>query len=274
MTISWSQARLPVLVAGPCALEAGDVNVRVAEVLADLANHLGLFVLFKGSFDKANRSRASGLRGIGLEPGLKALERVRLSTGLPILTDVHEVHQVATVAAVVDAIQVPAFLCRQTDLLRTVGASGKLINIKKGQWMAPEGMIGAVEKVRSAGANEIAVTERGTFLGYGDLVVDMRSFRRMKMATGASVLFDATHSVQRPGWGPDGATGGSRDDVAPLLYAAAAAGADGFFVETHPQPDVAPSDGESMVPLTELPSLIERTLEIWMKVHEPSPVGA
>ncbi len=274
MTIGWSQARLPVLVAGPCALEAGDVNVRVAEVLAELANHLGLFVLFKGSFDKANRSRLSGNRGIGLDAGLRALERVRLATGLPILTDVHEAHQVAHVAQVVDAVQIPAFLCRQTDLLLAAGGSGKAINIKKGQWMAPEGMIGAVEKVRSVGANEIAVTERGTFFGYGDLVVDMRNFRRMKTASGACVLFDATHSVQRPGWGANGATGGSRDDIGPLLYAAAGAGADGFFIETHPQPDDAPSDGESMLPLADLRALMERTLEIWMKVHEPSAVGA
>jgi 2-dehydro-3-deoxyphosphooctonate aldolase (KDO 8-P synthase) len=253
----------PFLIAGPCVLEDDRLNLRVGEHLAALGAKLGLPVVYKASFDKANRARLAGVRGPGLEAGLAALARVRAATGLPVLTDVHESGQAAAAAAVADVLQVPAFLCRQTDLLVAVGRTGRPANIKKGQWMTPEGMAGAVEKVRSAGAGPVAVTERGTFFGYGDLVVDMRSFARLKAACRAPVVFDGTHSVQQPGRGADGASGGQREHIPALLRAAAAAGADGFFLETHPDPDHAPSDGPNMIPLADLDALVERTLEVW-----------
>jgi len=263
----------PFLIAGPCVLEADDLNLRVADALADLTPRLGVPVIFKASFDKANRSRLKGTRGPGLERGLAALERVRRASGLPILTDVHESAQVPAVAQVADVLQIPAFLCRQTDLLVAAGRAGRPVNIKKGQWMAPEAMAGAVEKIRggrSGGQHdvEIAVTERGTFFGYGDLVVDMRSFARLRAACGVPVVFDATHAVQQPGKGAEGASGGAREYIAPLLYAAAAAGADGFFLETHPDPDRAPSDGPNMIPLDQLSSLLTVALDVWHRARE------
>jgi len=262
----------PFLIAGPCVVESDDLNLRVGEALADLAAKLGVHVIYKASYDKANRSRLGAGRGPGLERGLKALERVRSATGLPILTDVHEVDQVLAAAQSADVLQIPAFLCRQTDLLVAAGRAGRAVNVKKGQWMSPEGMSGAVEKVRTGGgaggAPEVVVTERGTFFGYGDLVVDMRNFARLRAACGVPVVFDATHSVQQPGQGPDGASGGLREFIPPLLYAAAAAGADGFFLETHPDPDRAPSDGPNMVPLDELPGIVSVALNIWQRARE------
>ena len=258
----------PFLIAGPCVVESDELNLRVGEALADLGARLGIHVIYKASYDKANRSRMRGARGPGLERGLGALTRVREATGLPILTDVHEPGHVAAAAQGADVLQIPAFLCRQTDLLVAAGRAGRAVNIKKGQWMSPEGMMGAVEKVRAGGAPELAVTERGTFFGYGDLVVDMRSFGRLRAACGASVVYDATHSVQQPGQGPDGSSGGLREFVPPLLYAAAAAGADGFFLETHPDPDHAPSDGPNMVPLDQLPGIVSVALEIWQRARE------
>jgi 2-dehydro-3-deoxyphosphooctonate aldolase (KDO 8-P synthase) len=197
-----------------------------------------------------------------LDEGLRALERARTSSGLPILTDIHEVQHAAPVAQVVDVLQIPAFLCRQTDLLIAAGRTGKPVNIKKGQWLHADAMRGAVEKVRSAGASEVAVTERGTFFGYGDLVVDMRNFARLRQATGAPVIFDATHSVQQPGLGQDGASGGQREFIPALLAAAAAAGADGFFIETHPDPARALSDAATQWPLERMSELVAQTLEI------------
>lgn len=264
----------PVLIAGPCALETREINLRIAESLAELAHQLGLSVVYKGSFDKANRSAAGAPRGLGLERGLRALEEVRSASGLPILTDIHEAWQAEPVAQVVDALQIPAFLCRQTDLLTAAGITGKPVNVKKGQWMSPEAMRGAVDKVRQAGADATAVTERGTFFGYGDLVVDMRSFRRLREAAGTAVLYDATHAVQQPGTAPGGGTGGSQADIPPLMWAAAAAGADGFFVETHPNPDEAPSDRDSMVPLRSLRGLVERTIDIWTRADADTVIGA
>ena len=258
----------PFLIAGPCVVESDDLNVRVGEALADLAAKLGVHVMYKASYDKANRSRLDADRGPGLERGLKALERVRSATGLPILTDVHEAGQVTAAAQVADVLQVPAFLCRQTDLLVAVGRAGRAVNVKKGQWMSPDGMSGAVEKVRAGGAPEVAITERGTFFGYGDLVVDMRNFARLRAACGVPVAFDATHSVQQPGQGPDGSSSGLREFIPPLLYAAAAAGADGFFLETHPDPDRAPSDGPNMVPLDELTGMMSVALDIWQRARE------
>ncbi len=258
----------PFLIAGPCVVESDDLNLQIGEALAELGAKLGMPVIYKASYDKANRSRLKAGRGPGLEAGLAALAKVRAATGLPILTDVHEVSQVAAAAQVADVLQIPAFLCRQTDLLVAAGRAGRAVNVKKGQWMSPEGMAGAVDKVRAGGAPEVAVTERGTFFGYGDLVVDMRNFTRLRAACRAPVVFDATHAVQQPGQGPDGASGGLREFIPPLLYAAAAAGADAFFLETHPDPDHAPSDGPNMVPLDQLPGLVTMALEVWQRVRE------
>jgi len=257
------------LIAGPCQLEDDALNLRVAEALARLAERVPGGVIFKASFDKANRSNVDGVRGPGLEAGLAALDRVRTATGLPILTDVHEASQCAAAAQVVDVLQIPAFLCRQTDLLVAAGATGKAVNVKKGQWMHPEGMKGAVRKVEAGAAlagrelGALAVTERGTFFGYGDLVVDMRAFARMRAACSVPVIFDATHSVQQPGKGQGGASGGAREFIPPLTFSAVAAGAQGLFLETHPNPDVAPSDGPNMIPLDELPALVQRAVDIW-----------
>jgi len=264
----------PFLIAGPCVVESDDLNVRIGEALAELAVKLGIGVIYKASYDKANRSRLNAPRGPGLESGLRALEKVRSATGLPILTDVHEPGHVPLAARVADVLQIPAFLCRQTDLLVAAGKAGRPVNIKKGQWMAPEEMRGAVEKVRAGGAPEVAVTERGTFFGYGDLVVDMRSFPRLRAACNAPVIFDATHSVQQPGQGSDGSSGGERGFIPPLLYAAAAAGADGFFLETHPDPARAPSDGPNMVPLDQLTGIVGLAVEVWHRVRGGETVRA
>jgi len=269
----------PFLIAGPCVVESDDLNVRVGEALAELALKLGIAVIYKASYDKANRSRLNAPRGPGLEAGLRALERVRSATGLPILTDVHEPSQVPIAARVADVLQIPAFLCRQTDLLLAAGKAGRPVNIKKGQWMAPEDMRGAVDKVRAAGGGggeppEVAVTERGTFFGYGDLVVDMRSFVRLQEACKTPVIFDATHSVQQPGQGADGSSGGQRRFIPTLLYAAAAAGADGFFLETHPDPAHAPSDGPNMVPLDQLAAIVGLAVEVWQRARGKETVRA
>ena len=259
----WSFSRTPFLIAGPCVIEPGDVLLRVAEVLAGLERDLAIPVCLKASFDKANRSRLGASRGPGLQEGLRELERARTESGLAVLTDIHEPQQALPVAQVADALQIPAFLCRQTDLLIAAGRAGKPVNVKKGQWLDPEDMRGAVEKVRGAGAPEVAVTERGTFFGYGDLVVDMRNFSRLRAATGAPVIFDATHSVQQPGQGDAGSSGGRREFIPPLLAAAAAAGADGFFLETHPDPAAALSDSATQWPLDRLVDLVGQTLDIW-----------
>jgi 2-dehydro-3-deoxyphosphooctonate aldolase (KDO 8-P synthase) len=269
MAARFGSEHSPFLIAGPCVVESDELNVRVGEALAELAAKLGISVIYKASYDKANRSRLNAPRGPGLDAGLRALERVRRAVGLPILTDVHEPGHVAQAARVADVLQIPAFLCRQTDLLLAAGKAGRPVNIKKGQWMAPEEMRGAVEKVRAGGAPEVAVTERGTFFGYGDLVVDMRSFPRLREACTAPVIFDATHAVQQPGQGAGGASGGQRAFIPPLLYAAAAAGADGFFLETHPDPARAPSDGPNMVPLDQLAGIVGLAVEIWHRVREP-----
>jgi 2-dehydro-3-deoxyphosphooctonate aldolase (KDO 8-P synthase) len=250
-----------VLIAGPCQLEDDGLNLQVAEVLARLARDTGISVVFKASFDKANRSKLDAPRGPGLEAGLRRLERVRAESGLPLLTDIHEPQQADPVGDVVDVIQIPAFLCRQTDLLVAAGRTTRAVNVKKGQWMAPEEMAAAVDKARRSGAAEVTVTERGTMLGYGDLVVDMRSFARLRSATGAPVIFDGTHSVQRPG-ASDGASGGDPEHVPALVRAAVAAGCDGLFIETHPDPARAPSDGTNMLPLDRLPRLLDQVLRI------------
>lgn len=257
------------LIAGPCVVEDDDLNFRVADALARLAESVPGGIIYKSSFDKANRSNVNAHRGPGIDEGLAALERVRQRSGLPILTDVHLPEQCAAVASVVDFLQIPAFLCRQTDLLLAAGATGKAVNIKKGQWMEPEAMRGAVAKVSESAppgaspSGRVAVTERGTFFGYGDLTVDMRSLSRMKAACGTPVIFDGTHSVQRPGRGEGGASGGAREFIPPLTLAAIAAGADGVFLETHPDPEHAPSDGPNMIPLDQLGTLVRRAVEVW-----------
>lgn len=265
----WRFAGGLFLVAGPCVAEEGDLLPRVAGALAELGELLKLRVCFKASFDKANRARGESARGPGLERGLELLERARQVSGLPVLTDVHEPEQAARAAAVVDALQVPAFLCRQTDLLVACGKTGKPVNVKKGQWMAAGDMRGAVDKIRRAApATEVAVTERGTFLGYGDLVVDFRNVARLRAATGVPVIFDATHSVQRPGRGESGSSGGDRDAIPGLLAAAAAAQVDGFYLETHPDPAHAPSDAETQWPLDRLEPLLRHTIRIWQAARE------
>lgn len=258
------------LIAGPCVVEGDDLMFRVGDHLARLAEKVPGGIIFKASFDKANRSNPGAHRGPGLDEGLAALDRVRARTGLAVLTDVHLPDQCAAAASVADVLQIPAFLCRQTDLLLAAGATGKPVNVKKGQWLQPEGMIGAVKKVsegrkasKHGAAKGIAVTERGTFFGYGDLVVDMRNFARLKEATHCPVVFDATHSVQQPGKGEGGSSGGVREMIPPLTFAALAAGADGLFLETHPDPAHAPSDGPNMIPLDHLDDLVARAVDIW-----------
>lgn len=249
------------LIAGPCVLEDDDLNLRVGETLAELSAALDLPVVYKASYDKANRSKPDAPRGPGLEEGLRKLERVKQETGLPVLTDVHETTQTAAAAEVCDVLQIPAFLCRQTDLIESAAATGRALNIKKGQWMTPEGMAGAVAKARAAGQGGVALTERGTFFGYGDLVVDMRSFARMQAATEAPVIFDGTHSVQRPGLA-DGSSGGDPVFIPVLVRAAVAAGADALFLETHPDPLRAPSDPTNMLRLDRLRPLLEQVLAL------------
>ena len=250
------------LFAGPCVLEGPERNLEIARGLQSIGRDLGIPITFKGSFDKANRSRLKAHRGPGLGPGLDLLAQVGQETGMPLLTDIHEPSQAAIAAEVVDVLQIPAFLCRQTDLIVAAGETGKTINIKKGQWMAPEAMAGAVEKARNAGAEHVWVTERGTSFGYGDLVVDLRSFDRIREATGAPVVFDGTHSVQQPGSAPDGSSGGNPGHIPALVRGSVAAGCDGLFLEVHPDPTSAPSDGTNMLTLEALPQLLNQVVAI------------
>ena len=254
-------ARL-LLITGPCSLENERVCRAVAEILAEIARaHADLTIVFKGSFDKANRTSIAGPRGTGLEAGLELLAMVRRDYGFPVLTDVHETGQVPAVAAVCDVVQIPAFLCRQTDLLLAAAGTGRVVNVKKGQFLSPQEMPFVIAKLQQGGAAEIWQTERGTTFGYQNLVVDMRSFALMK-ANGHPAIFDASHSVQLPG-AAGGKSGGEREFIPPLARAALAAGADGLFLETHPQPEMAISDGPNMIRLAELPALIARCLAVW-----------
>jgi len=253
-----------LLIAGPCLLEGDDLNVAVARRIREVADRLGIPAVFKASFDKANRTSVSSARGPGLVEGLERLRIVRDETGLPVLTDIHETTQAAALADGVDALQIPAFLCRQTDLLTAAGRTGLPVNVKKGQWLAPEDMRHPVEKVRAAGAGGVAVTERGTAFGYGRWIVDMRSFSIMRDVCGCPTLFDATHSVQLPGGAAGGAaSGGEPEMIGTLARAAVAAGADGVFVETHPDPARAPSDGANMLLLDLLEPMVETLLAIY-----------
>ncbi|MDK2768019.1 MAG: 3-deoxy-8-phosphooctulonate synthase [Sphingomonas sp.] len=248
------------VVAGPCVIESADHALGVAETLARIGDRLDLPLVFKSSFDKANRTSGNSPRGPGLDEGLAILARVQRETGLPVLTDVHETVQVAAVAEVADIVQIPAFLSRQTDLLRAAAATGRVVNIKKGQFMAADDMIHAAAKVGDAlpagcaVAEHVILTERGTSFGYHDLIVDMRSLGKMR-ATGLPTLFDASHSVQSPG-GANGKSGGAREWIPLLSRAAAAAGVSGLFIETHPDPANAWSDSATVWPLDRLEALL------------------
>jgi 2-dehydro-3-deoxyphosphooctonate aldolase (KDO 8-P synthase) len=242
------------LIAGPCVIEGEGALLAIGGRLRGVAEAAGLPLVLKASFDKANRTSVRSFRGPGLREGLAILRRVKAELGLPVLSDIHEPAQAAPAAEVLDAIQIPAFLCRQTDLLVAAGRTGKPVNVKKGQFLAPQDMAHAVEKVRSTGNAQVLVTERGTSFGYHNLVVDMRGLVIMR-ALGVPVVFDGTHSVQLPGGG-DGASGGQREFVPALCRAAVAVGVDALFLEVHPDPGQALSDGQTMVPLEELPRLL------------------
>lgn len=251
-----------LIIAGPCSLENEGVCRAVAEALQSIARaHPALNIVFKGSFDKANRTSLAGDRGTGMEDGLALLALIKREYGFPVLTDIHERQQVPAVAAVCDVLQIPAFLCRQTDLLLAAAASGRAVNVKKGQFLSPQEMQYVTGKLREGGAVEVWQTERGTTFGYQNLVVDMRSFSIMRQ-NGYPTVFDATHSVQLPG-AAGGKSGGQREFVPPLAKAALAAGADGLFLETHPDPANAISDGPNMIPLSELPGLLSECLAVW-----------
>ena len=240
--------------AGPCVIESEELCAKVARALKGVADRLGVRAVFKSSFDKANRSSLKGFRGPGIEEGLRVLEAVKGDTGLEVLTDIHAPEQAARAAEVCDILQIPAVLCRQTDVLLEAGRTGRAVNVKKGQFMSPYEMANAVEKARAGGAKEVYVTERGSSFGYNNLVVDMRSFAVMKEFADA-VIFDCTHSLQLPG-ARGSSSGGEREYVRPLARAAVAAGADAVFLETHPDPPSALCDADTQLPLEELESLM------------------
>ena len=258
------------LIAGPCVLESPELVFDMAAELKAISERLGIRLLFKTSFDKANRSSGGSFRGPGMERGLAVLAQLKQELGVQLLTDIHESHQAAAVGQVVDVLQIPAFLCRQTDLLLAAAAAvqnpeaaASVVNVKKGQFLAPWDMAQVVSKLREAGlqgSEQLWLTERGTSFGYNTLVVDMRSLPQLRQL-GCPVIFDATHSVQQPG-GRGSSTGGQREFVAPLARAAMAVGVDGLFIETHPNPDQALSDGPNMVPLQRLEPLLEQLLAI------------
>jgi 2-dehydro-3-deoxyphosphooctonate aldolase (KDO 8-P synthase) len=247
---------LPIsIIAGPCALESRAHALEVASALKEIAARLKIGLVYKTSFDKANRTSASAGRGLGLKQSLPIFAEIRSSVGLPVLTDVHEAAQCAEVAEAVDVLQIPAYLCRQTDLLIAAAATGKVVNVKKGQFLAPWDMANVVAKITGAGDRNVLVTERGASFGYNTLVSDMRALPILARTTGAPVIFDATHSVQQPG-GKGASSGGEREFVPVLARAAVAVGVAGVFIETHPDPDHAPSDGPNMVPLREFEALL------------------
>ncbi len=249
----------PLLIAGPCVVE-GAQTAEYAQQIAEALDGLPCQWVFKASFDKANRTSGAGSRGQGMEAGLRVLGEIRARLGVPVLTDVHLPEQCAPAAEVADVLQIPAFLCRQTDLLQAAGATGRAVNIKKGQFLAPQDLKFAADKVRATGNERILVTERGTFFGYGRLVVDFASLPELR-AAGAPVILDATHAVQRPGEA-GGASGGDWTRAPILLRAGAAAGFDGFFLETHPRPLSSPSDGPNMIPTARLREILEEVLAI------------
>jgi 2-dehydro-3-deoxyphosphooctonate aldolase (KDO 8-P synthase) len=247
------------VIAGPCQLESRAHGLEVASALKEIAARLKIGLVYKTSFDKANRTSASGARGMGLDKALPIFAEIRSTLGLPVLTDVHEIEQCARVAEAVDVLQIPAFLCRQTDLLLAAAATGKVVNVKKGQFLAPWDMANVVGKVTGGGNPNVMVTERGASFGYNTLVSDMRALPILARSTGAPVIFDATHSVQQPG-GKGTSSGGEREFVPVLARAAVAVGVAGVFIETHPDPDNAPSDGPNMVPLKDFEALMKNLM--------------
>src|SRR6201981_3004005 len=247
------------LIAGPCALESRAHALETAAALKEIAGRLGIGLVYKTSFDKANRTSAASARGLGLEAALPVFAEIRVRLGVPVLTDVHEPEQCARVAEVVDVLQIPAFLCRQTDLLIAAAKTGRPVNVKKGQFLAPWDMANVVAKITAAGNRNVLVTERGASFGYNTLVSDMRALPILARTTGAPVIFDATHSVQQPG-GKGASSGGEREFVPVLARAAVAVGVAGVFIETHPDPDHAPSDGPNMVPLNAFEGLLRKLI--------------
>ncbi len=248
------------VIAGPCALESKAHALEMATALKEIAGKVGIGLVYKTSFDKANRTSAKSARGIGIDQALQIFSEIREKLKVPILTDVHEAEQCAHVAPAVDVIQIPAFLCRQTDLLIAAAKTGKVVNVKKGQFLAPWDMQNVVEKITGAGNRNVLVTERGVSFGYNTLVSDMRALPILKRTTHAPVIFDATHSVQQPG-GQGASSGGEREFVPVLARAAVAVGVAGIFIETHQDPDKAPSDGPNMMPLKEMESLLRTLVE-------------
>jgi 2-dehydro-3-deoxyphosphooctonate aldolase (KDO 8-P synthase) len=249
------------LIAGPCAIESEKLCLQTAAALKKTCAALGIFLVFKASFDKANRTSAKSFRGIGLDRGLEILGKVRAEFGVPVLTDIHSEAHAAVAGEVVDILQIPAFLCRQTDLIEAAAVNGQIVNIKKGQFLSPAEMGQVVAKARAAGAEKILLTERGTTFGYNNLVADMRSIPIMK-SFGCPVVFDATHSVQLPGGGGDKSSG-QREFAPVLARSALAAGANGLFIETHPRPDKSLSDGPNMIPLGEMAAVLKNLLKIF-----------
>jgi len=260
------------VIAGPCQLESRAHALEVASALKEIAGRLGIGLVYKTSFDKANRTSAASARGIGLDAALPIFAEIRDSIGLPVLTDVHEAEQCGRAAEAVDILQIPAFLCRQTDLLLAAAATGRIVNVKKGQFLAPWDMGNVVAKITSAGNPKVLVTERGASFGYNTLVSDMRALPIMARTTGAPVIFDATHSVQQPG-GKGTSSGGEREFVPVLARAAVAVGVAGVFIETHPDPDHAPSDGPNMVPLRDFEALLRTLMEFDALAKRRSGVG-
>jgi 2-dehydro-3-deoxyphosphooctonate aldolase (KDO 8-P synthase) len=258
--VRFGNAQPLALIAGPCALESREHAFEMASALGEITGKLGIGFVYKTSFDKANRTSARSSRGIGLEAALPIFADIRQKLGVPILTDVHDVQQCARVAEVVDVLQIPAFLCRQTDLIVAAAATGRAINVKKGQFLAPWDMANVVAKVTSAGNPNVLVTERGASFGYNTLVSDMRALPILARSTGAPVIFDATHSVQQPG-GQGTSSGGEREFVPVLARAAVAVGVAGVFIETHQDPDKAPSDGPNMLPLKQMEGLLRYLIE-------------
>jgi 2-dehydro-3-deoxyphosphooctonate aldolase (KDO 8-P synthase) len=258
--VSFDNAKPLALIAGPCALESRAHALESASALKEIAGRVGIGIVYKTSFDKANRTSAGSARGIGLDAALPIFAEIRQTIGLPVLTDVHEIEQCARVAEVVDILQIPAFLCRQTDLLIAAAETGRVVNVKKGQFLAPWDMANVVAKITGAGNPNVLVTERGASFGYNTLVSDFRALPILARTTGAPVIFDATHSVQQPG-GQGTSSGGEREFVPVLARAAVAVGVAGVFIETHPNPDKAPSDGPNMLPLNEMEALLRRLME-------------
>lgn len=253
------------LIAGPCVIESEEMVLSIAGQMKEITEKLGIPYTFKASFDKANRTSLSSFRGPGIDEGLRILKKVKDIFGLPVCTDIHEPWQAAPAAEVADILQIPAFLCRQTDLLVAAAKTGRCVNIKKAQFLAPWDMKNCVEKVRQSGNENVMLCERGTSFGYNTLVVDMTGLRVMK-EFGVPIIFDATHSVQKPG-GNGTSTGGNREFVEYLAKAAIAVGVDGLFMETHPEPDYAKSDGPNMEPLGQMQELLEKLQKVWVAIQ-------